>query len=126
MSSFASRGWTTLRAVCNGVNAATPSSVSFSIRNCARSPFGSGAAISSRNGAFALRRLDGPHFQHHGPPADLAHLGGVLAAVAVEQANGVAGAEPADHGEMMRFRPLDLDRARRQRTIDVESVGHLC
>src|SRR5205085_5836283 len=50
----------------------------------------------------------------------------VFPAVAVEQANPVAGVKSEDHGQMMRLGPLQIHGARPQLTVDVESLRHAC
>jgi len=37
---------------------------------------------------------------------------------------GVAGAETANHGDMMGLGALEKHRPRSQRTVDVKSLGH--
>ena len=72
------------------------------------------------------RRGDGLHVHDHFTAAHGAHLGGVFVAVAVEQANPVAGADPANGGQVVRLGPVDHHLAGRQGTVDVKSIRHPC
>ena len=56
--------------------------------------------------------------------SNMDQAGGVSMAVAVEQGDQVAGAEPANHGEMMRFIIDQRHRPGSERPIDVKSCGH--
>ena len=58
------------------------------------------------------------------PLAHRRHAGQVLAPVAVEQRDGVAGADPADDGEVAGLGPVEQDGAGGQRTGDEIAVGH--
>jgi hypothetical protein len=54
------------------------------------------------------------------------NLGGVLAAVTVEEANLVAGAKPANCSQMVSLGALELNRPGGQWAVDVKSFGHPC
>src|SRR5258707_10725280 len=73
---------------------------------------------------LALRRGNAVDAHGHAAAADSDDLGGVFAAVAVEQANRVAGAKPTNRGEVMRLWAGQIDLAGRQRAVDVIPVRH--
>ena len=50
----------------------------------------------------------------------------VFMPVAVEEANGVAGAKPADRGKMVSFGARQYHRTGLQWQVDVKSFGHSC
>ncbi len=62
----------------------------------------------------------------HGLARDRVDAGGVFPAIAVEEADGVAGAEPANRGEVVSLGAGQLDDAGVQRQIDVKSFRHFC
>ena len=54
------------------------------------------------------------------------NLSGVLLAVAVKEANLVAGAKPANCSQMVSLGALELNRPGRQWTVGVKSFRHPC
>ena len=56
----------------------------------------------------------------------LDYLGEVFLTITVEQGNRVAGAEAANHGEMVSLGTANLDQSRLQGTVDIKSFGHSC
>ena len=88
-------------------------------------------SLGQRSGQFerkaqlARRRQTLDHFESGLLAMDAFEASGVFMAVAVEEGDLVAGAEPAHHGKMVSFRSFEIDRAGLQRTVEVISFGHL-
>jgi hypothetical protein len=78
-----------------------------------------------RERQFTLRRFDREDFQRDFAPRNLRDARGILVAVAVEQADRVAGAESAHCGKMASFRAVQRERTGHKRQIDVKSFRHL-
>ena len=74
---------------------------------------------------LARRRFDPDNFQRDVASFCVVHEGGVFMAIAVEQANAVARAKPADRGEMVRLRPVQGHQAGGQKSVDEETLGHV-
>src|SRR5262249_6710823 len=74
---------------------------------------------------FARRRFDASNLKLDFTPRYLRDASGVFMAVAVEEANGVAGAKAADRGKMASLGPVQRERPRRERQVDVKSFRHL-
>ena len=123
---LASCGWTTLRRVCNGTKLVTPSSVNFSTRNWARSPFGRRGGHFQPDRQLTPGRFHGMDVKSYASPGHGGNLGRVLPAVAVEEANLVTGAKAADRGKMVSLGTGQFDWAYRQRTVDIKPFGHPC
>lgn len=87
--------------------------------------FGDGGRDFKPETEFSLGRFTTGDFQGHLFFADLKNPGRVLGPVAVKQADGVAGAGPANSGEVMRLGALENHPADRQRRIDVIPIGHV-
>src|SRR6185437_14102957 len=70
--------------------------------------------------------FDGKYVQRRAAAAGFLNARGILPAIAVEQADGVAGTKAANDAEVMRLGALQNHQTRLQLRIDVESLGHPC
>src|SRR5262249_13640128 len=75
-------------------------------------------------GQFTFGIPHAHHVESDAAALNVDDAGGVFPAVAVEQANRVAGAETPHRGKMVSLGAGQLDRPRRQRPVDVKSFRH--
>src|SRR5262249_49180818 len=73
-------------------------------------PFRQGGSYFESEANFTLGTLRGPYVKLHVPTVDAAHPGGILPAIAVEQANPVSRPQSANRGKMVSLRPLECER----------------
>ena len=88
-------------------------------------PFRQRRGDLQRERQLALRLVDADDLQRDLAAGDRSDARGVFVAVAVEEADFVAGAESAHRGKMVNFRAVQSERAGTQRQIDVKSLRHL-
>ena len=77
-------------------------------------PFGQRGGHLQTKGQFPIGCLGRANLQHHAAALDAGDDGGILVAIAVEQVNGVAGAEAADAGKVVGLRSVQFDRSGRE------------
>jgi hypothetical protein len=73
---------------------------------------------------FAMYRLTFKNDKAHAFFGNFHDFGRVVGAIAVEEANEVAGAKPTNRGKMVSFGAIEFERPEFERLIGIKSFGH--